>query len=107
MHDKWGHPVGPNKIESTGAKHDTGKRRWHLLPFGALGQVVDVLMFGNTKYSEGTWRRVENAREMYFDAVLRHVIAWYEGERVDVDSGQHHLAHACCCVLFLLAMDRE
>ena len=38
-------------------------------------------------------------------AMRRHVSAFRQGERVDPDSGKHHLAHAVCCLLFMLEND--
>lgn len=90
-----------------GVKLDAGKPRWSLLPFGAIRSVVEVLEYGARKYSPGNWRLVENARERYFDATLRHLTAWWQGETNDPESGLPHLAHAACCVLFLLALEEE
>lgn len=89
---------------SIGEKRDAGKLRWSLLPFDALREVVRVLMKGAEKYAPGNWQYVECARDRYFDAAMRHLSAWYEGERNDPEWGLHHLAHCCCCVLFLLAL---
>ena len=89
----------PNRL---GVKHDHGKRRWGLMPWAAAGAVVDVLGFGAKKYAPDNWRKVPDARGRYFDAALRHLIAWQQGERLDPESGLSHLAHAACCVLFLL-----
>jgi len=33
---------------------------------------------------------------------LRHLTAWWAGEDLDPESGLHHLAHAACCLMFLL-----
>lgn len=90
-----------------GRKDDTGKPQWGLLPFEAVSQVVDVLTFGARKYAPGNWRHVPNANERYFDAAMRHLVAWKQGERLDPESGLHHLAHAGCCVLFALALDSK
>lgn len=87
------------------AKHDAGKRRWSLLPFNALRQVVDVLEFGAAKYAVDGWKTVPNARTRYYDATMRHLTEWWAGESLDPESGLHHLAHASCCVLFLLAKE--
>lgn len=48
------------------------------------------------------WRRVEGRRERYFAAAMRHLWAWWTGEERDAETGESHLAHAACCVLFLL-----
>lgn len=86
-------------------KHDKGKPMWDLLPYGAVAQVVDVLTFGATKYGPWKWPMVEDARNRYFAAAMRHLTAWKEGEERDNESGLRHLAHAACCVLFLLWFD--
>ncbi len=88
-----------------GEKKDNGKLRWSLLPFDALREIVVVLTKGAEKYTPGGWAFVENARERYSDALLRHVTAYLEGERLDPEFGTHHLANGGCCLLFLLALD--
>jgi hypothetical protein len=88
-------------------KHDSEKPRWDLLPFEAVGAVVRVLTFGARKYSPDGWRLVPESRRRYFAAAQRHLTAWWQGERTDSESGEHHLAHACACLLFLIALDPE
>lgn len=88
-----------------GTKHDDGKARWDLLPFGAMSRAVDVLTFGARKYAPNNWQKVPDARERYYAAALRYPTAWWGGEGLDRDSNLPHLAHAACCVLFLLAFD--
>jgi len=51
----------------------------------------------------GNWRKVPNARERYYAAALRHLEAWRADWIADDESGLHHLAHAMCCLHFLLA----
>ncbi len=89
-----------------GRKHDAGKPQWGLLPWDAVGDIVEVLTLGARKYAPDNWRKVPNARARYFDAALRHLVAWKRGESFDHEWGCSHLAHAGCCVLFLLALDR-
>lgn len=90
-----------------GVKFDTGKRRFSLLPWSSVTAIVDVLEHGAEKYCPDNWKHVDGAQTRYFDACLRHLTAWWEGERADPDSGLSHLAHAGCCILFLLWFDRE
>jgi hypothetical protein len=89
-----------------GAKHDHGKPRWDLLPWGPVGDVVAVLTFGAAKYAPNNWQHVDEPRGRYYAAALRHLAAWVDGERFDPESGLPHLAHACCCLLFLLWFER-
>jgi hypothetical protein len=88
-----------------GVKHDAEKPRWDLLPLGAVSAVVDVLTYGARKYAPDNWRLVPDTRARYFAAAMRHVVAWKRGERLDAESGLPHLAHAACCLLFILEVD--
>ena len=88
-----------------GEKHDTGKIRMSLLPMQPLTAVLEILEFGAVKYQADNWQHVENARTRYFDAAQRHILAWWQGEQTDSESGKHHLAHAVCCLMFLMWFD--
>lgn len=67
----------------------------------ALDDVAQVLGFGAAKYERHNWRKgIHWSRVL--DAAFRHLRAFNEGEDIDPESGQPHLAHAACCVLFLL-----
>lgn len=37
-----------------------------------------------------------------FSALMRHMWAWWRGEDFDPETGYSHLAHAACCILFLM-----
>lgn len=87
---------------STGKKLDAGKYRFSLLPIRSVVEIVKVLEFGAKKYDVNNWQHVPDAETRYFDAAMRHLIAFKEGEKLDEESGLHHLAHAGCCVLFML-----
>lgn len=98
-------PPPPCMPSALGAKYDDGKPRWDLLPPRALFEIVLVLTFGANKYAPGGWRHVKGWRWRYFRALLGHVFAWWRGEPNDLESGLPHLAHAACCVMFLLELD--
>ena len=85
-----------------GLKFDGGKDRWDLLPLRATREIVRALTFGASKYGDENWRLVDNHRGRYWAAAWRHGVAWLLGEKLDPESGLHHLAHMGCCVLFLL-----
>ena len=90
----------------SGMKFDKGKLEWSLLPFKAVEQVIGVLMYGAVKYDRDNWKKVENWQERYWNAAIRHLVDHKKGEDLEPESGLTHLAHACCCLLFLLAMGR-
>lgn len=89
--------------QEPGVKYDAKKRRFGLLPWKGVAQVVDVLEYGANKYpSADNWRKVSDGENRYKEALLRHVVAYVSGESHDPESGLPHLAHAVCCALFLL-----
>jgi hypothetical protein len=90
--------VGP------GRKDDGGKLRVDLLPIGALQEVAKVLTFGADKYGANNWQNV-SPRSRYYGAALRHLWARARGGVTDPESGLPHLAHAACCILFLLSAE--
>ena len=88
-----------------GRKFDGGKLEYGLLPPLALEETVKVLTFGAQKYERDNWQKVPDAKRRYFDALQRHVWSWKQGEQIDPESGIHHLAHAMCCLMFILERD--
>ena len=102
-------PVGVFVKNSLGGvKGDGAKPRPTLLLKScnkAVQSVIDVLEYGARKYSADNWKKVEHAR--YLDAAFRHMMAYTSGEVNDTESDRHHLAHAMCCLLFMLQMDLD
>lgn len=90
---------------TAGRKFDGGKLEYGLLPPHALEETVKVLTFGAQKYERDNWQKVPDSKRRYFDALQRHVWAWKTGEKLDPESGIHHLAHAMCCLMFLFEHD--
>lgn len=76
-----------------GAKYDTGKPDFSLLPPDALEEVVRVYDFGVRKYARDNWRKgIKYSR--IFGAIMRHLYAWWRCEDRDKESGLRHLAQA-------------
>lgn len=87
-------------------KYDDGKRRWNLLPWEQLEEVVKVLEHGSKKYSDDNWKTVAEGRRRYSDALMRHAIACMRGETHDEDNNPH-LASIVCNALFLLWFENQ
>jgi hypothetical protein len=86
-----------------GIKFDTQKTQPGLLYkdlVNASAAVIRVLDLGAKKYSRANYLKVEDVR--YEEAMLRHLQAYFQGEAVDPESGESHLAHVVCCVMFML-----
>ena len=86
---------------NTGGQKGAKPERFSLLPFDALDEIVRSYDYGAKKYSPHNWRR-GYAWSLSFDALMRHLTAWWEGENIDPESGHSHLAHAGWHVLALL-----
>lgn len=86
---------------ATPIKFDQGKPEWSVLPFDALEEVVRVMMHGDEKYGKGNWRG-GLAYSRLFNASIRHMVSWWNGETRDAESQCHHLASACFGLLALL-----
>lgn len=90
-----------------GMKFDGAKPRWSLLPQGVVSDIIEVLEFGARKYAPNNWIKVPDGRTRYYDALMRHMEAWWRGEKHDPETGKSHLAHAGCCLFFLMFLDKQ
>ena len=86
-------------------KFDTDKLPLNLLSTEAMNQTAAVLKFGAQKYAEHNWRK-GFAWSRPLAAAMRHLTAFNDGEDRDPESGLSHLAHAACCIMFLLEFEK-
>ncbi len=77
------------------------KPSMHGVPPVALLHLGSAMADGVRKYGLTNWRDKPVSSSTYYDAALRHLLAWWDGESLAADSGAHHLAHvmACCAIL--------
>lgn len=94
-------------MSQLGRKFDTGKPEFSLLPPWALEAVAKVLTVGAQKYERNNWKYVPNGRARYFNAAYRHLNAYMKDEKFDPETGENHLAHAICCLMFVLDSDES
>ncbi len=93
------------KAAGTALKFDQDKLPLHLLSTEAMNQTAAVLAFGAQKYAEHNWRK-GFAWSRPLSAAMRHITAFIAGEDRDPESGLSHLAHAACCIMFLLEFEK-
>ena len=92
--------------EARKSSESAAKPRLDLVPWPAVEQIAEVLTYGAAKYDDNNWAR--GARwGRYFAALCRHLFAWWGGENLDPETGLSHLAHAGCCLLFLMSYQRN
>ena len=93
------------KPSGSALKFDADKLPVNLLSSEALMQTAAVLKFGADKYAEHNWRQ-GFAWSRPLAAAMRHIMAFNDGEDKDPESGLSHLAHAMCCIMFLLEFEK-
>lgn len=69
------------------------------VPCGPLFEVGAAMLDGSAKYGRHNWRVIGVRASVYYEAALRHLMRYWEGEDIDPDSGVHHLAHVSACCL--------
>lgn len=95
-------------IKTEGKKFDAGKTRWDLVDLSIVEEVAKVATFGIQKgYAEHSWKKVPNAPERYYAALMRHLNEYRAGRLIDPESGLSHLSHAAWNVFALIHFERE
>jgi hypothetical protein len=88
-------------MRNKGVKFDAEKVRLDLISTLAVEEIAKVLTIGARKYSAGNWR-LGMLHSRYIRAAIGHLFAHMRGETHDRETGLFHLAHAGCCIMFLL-----
>ena len=100
---RWKEKMAEQKAEhgNVAVKFDQDKLRMELLPVRPIEDIASVLTLGAKKYDDRNWEQGFDYTRTY-GALQRHLHAWYKGEDIDPETGLSHLAHAGCCLMFLL-----
>lgn len=77
---------------STGGEKGQKDVQLHAMPWEALQDLGRVYAFGVGKYADYNFRRGYDW-SLSFDALLRHLFAFWSGEDLDPESGLPHIAH--------------
>lgn len=87
--------------EGTGGAKGQKDVRLHAMPWESLQELGRVYAFGETKYDDYNFRKGYRW-SLSFDAMFRHMYAFWSREDRDGESGLHHMAHAAWHALCLL-----
>lgn len=87
------------KKEEKALRYNEGKLPWHLVDFRALEPMVRVLAYGAKKYSADNWKKGLSLTEIR-DSFIRHMKEWNSGQEIDPESGESHIGHMMCNLLF-------
>lgn len=71
------------------------------LPATVMAEVSLGMMEGALKYGRHNYRVIGVRASVYYDAALRHLMAWWEGEDLDPDSGLNHVVKAIASLVVI------
>jgi hypothetical protein len=80
--------------KETAARFSEGKIRHDLIPPFVLDEIAKVYTYGTIKYDDDNWRKGLHWRKNVIGPMLRHLWKWIRGEKIDEESGCHHMAMA-------------
>lgn len=71
------------------------------VPTQVVGELGLAMMEGALKYGRHNFRVAGVRASVYYDAALRHLAAFWEGQDIDPDSGLPHVVKAMACMAVL------
>ena len=71
------------------------------VPATVLAELGVAMLEGAMKYGTANWRTAGVRTSVYYDATLRHLFAWWDGEDIDPDSGLSHVIKAIASLTVL------
>ena len=86
-----------NPKDSVGVK----KVATSCLPTGPMLEAALGMLEGGRKYGRHNYRSIGVRSSVYYDATIRHLASWWEGEDIDPDSGLPHVSKAIASLLVL------
>lgn len=97
-------PLGIGDVNSqekgSGARFNSGKPDYSLIPMSTLADEALVWGYGAKKYAAWNWTK-GMAWSVPFACAMRHMAAWQRGEDLDPESGLPNLAHVACNIRML------
>lgn len=86
-----------NPKDSVGVKKVT----FSTIPAGPIAELGLAMLEGALKYGRHNYRTIGVRTSVYYDAALRHITSFWEGQDIDPDSGLPHIVKAMACLVVL------
>ena len=77
------------------------KTPFSTVPAPVIAELGVAMLEGALKYGRHNYRVIGVRASVYYDAVLRHMADWWEGEDIDRDSGLHAVTKAIASLVVL------
>lgn len=86
-----------NPKDAVGVK----KAPMSVVPTPVIAEVAIGMLEGALKYGRHNYRVIGVRGSVYYDATMRHLMAWWEGEDIDPDSALSHITKAITSLVVL------
>jgi len=77
------------------------KAAFSVIPWTVIAELGLAMLEGALKYGRHNYRKAGVRASIYYDALNRHMGAWWEGEDIDPESGVSHVIKAMACLTVL------
>lgn len=96
-------PATAASIKESNPKDSIGIRKAPLscVPATVLLELGVAMQEGAHKYRRHNYRAIGVRASVYYDATMRHLFSWWEGEDIDPDSGLSHVTKAIASLTVL------
>ena len=93
----------PSQPKDTNPKDAVGTKKvpFSTVPAGVVAEIGLGMLEGARKYGRHNYRVAGVRASVYYDALFRHITAWWEGEDIDPGSGMNHVAKAITTLVVL------
>jgi hypothetical protein len=92
-----------DNIKASNPKDAVGIKKvpFSTVPAPVIAEIGLAMLEGSRKYRRHNYRAIGVRASVYYDACMRHLTAWWEGEDTDPDSGLSHVTKALACLAVL------
>lgn len=92
-----------DKFKDGNPKDSVGTKKvpFSTIPCRVLAEIGLALLEGARKYARHNYRIAGVRASVYYDASLRHLMSWWEGENIDPDSDLSHITKAIAGLIVL------
>lgn len=82
-------------------RYGVAKPGFEAIPASALIYLGQAMADGKKKYGLVNWRHDPVTMSVYFNAAMRHLWSFWDGEECDPKTEVHHLGYvmACCAII--------
>jgi len=91
------------RVKKENPKQSCGRSKVPMscVPAPVLMEVGAAMLEGAVKYGRHNYREAPVVMSDYYDATMRHMMQWWEGEDLDQDSGLSHITKAIATLVVL------